>query len=140
MDQGYKAYKIRMDELPTRRQPRNDLTIFKLARDFLPDDIYLGFANNGYSVPTAIQQGRAMENYGRIDHFEEPLPLTSQDSRPSRRRPRRRHLHRRTGHDRWRFRDIIQIGNPDILQPDILNVRRPIRGPQDLRPRHQTNP
>ena len=27
--------------------------------------------------------------------------------------------------DRWRFRDIILIGNPDILQPDILNAGGP---------------
>ena len=28
-------------------------------------------------------------------------------------------------HDRWRFRDIIQLGNPDILQPDVLNASGP---------------
>ena len=46
--------------------------MFKLVRDFLPPEIYLGFdANNGYSVSTAIQQGRRFEALG-IDHFEEP--------------------------------------------------------------------
>ena len=76
-EEGYKSYKIRMDWKSYRQDanPANDLAIFKLVRDFLPDNIYLGFdANNGYSVPTAIQQGRAFETYGRIDHFEEPLP------------------------------------------------------------------
>ena len=27
--------------------------------------------------------------------------------------------------DRWRFRDVIQLGNPDILQPDILGASGP---------------
>ena len=26
---------------------------------------------------------------------------------------------------RWRFRDMIELGNPDILQPDILNAGGP---------------
>ena len=76
-DMGYKAFKIRMDWRSYRQDsnPAKDLQMFKLVRDFLPNNIYLGFdANNGYSVPTAIQQGRAFEDYGRIDHFEEPLP------------------------------------------------------------------
>ena len=61
-EDGYKAFKIRMDWRSYRQDanPAKDLAMFKLVRDFLPDDIYLGFdANNGYSVPTAIQQGRA---------------------------------------------------------------------------------
>ena len=52
------------------------LQIFKLVTGFSAQTTFiLGFdANNGYSVSTAIQQGRAFEDYGRIDHFEEPLP------------------------------------------------------------------
>ena len=128
-NQGYKAYKLRMDWKNFRQDtnPANDLAIFKLVRDFLPDDIYLGFdANNGYSVPTAIQIGRAMEDYGRIDHFEEPLP--HYDLPGLRQVVDALDVAISTGeqdHDRWRFRDIIQIGNPDILQPDVLNASGP---------------
>ncbi len=128
-EKGYKAFKIRMDWKSYRQDanPTNDLQIFKLVRDFLPDDIYLGFdANNGYSVSTAIQQGRAFETYGRIDHFEEPLP--QYDLPGLRQVVDALDVAISTGEqdqDRWRFRDIIQIGNPDILQPDILNAGGP---------------
>ena len=53
-EQGYKAFKIRMDWRSYRQDsnPAKDLQMFKLVRDFLPNNIYLGFdANNGYSVP-----------------------------------------------------------------------------------------
>ena len=128
-EEGYKAFKIRMDWKSYRQDanPANDLQIFKLVRDFLPDDIYLGFdANNGYSVSTAIQQGRAFETYGRIDHFEEPLP--QYDLPGLRQVADALDVAVSTGEqdwDRWRFRDVIMIGDPDILQPDILNAAGP---------------
>lgn len=128
-DEGYRSFKIRMDWKSYRQDanPSNDLAIFKLVRDFLPSNIYLGFdANNGYSVSTAIQQGRAFEDYGRIDHFEEPLP--QYDVSGLRQVADALDVAVATGEqdwDRWRFRDIIMIGNPDILQPDILNAGGP---------------
>ena len=67
-----------------------------------------------------------MENYGRIDHFEEPLP--HYDLPGLRQVVDALDVAISTGeqdHDRWRFRDIIQIGNPDILQPDVLNASGP---------------
>ena len=125
-EQGYKSYKIRMDWRSYRQDsnPAKDLQMFKLVRDFLPNNIYLGFdANNGYSVSTAIQQGRAFEDYGRIDHFEEPLP--QYDLPGLRQVSDALDVAISTGEqdwDRWRFRDVIQLGNPDILQPDILGA------------------
>ena len=51
--------------------------MFRLCREFLPDDVLLSFdANNGYSVSTAIQQGRKFEELG-IYHFEEPVSPTN---------------------------------------------------------------
>ena len=67
-----------------------------------------------------------MEDYGRIDHFEEPLP--HYDLPGLRQVVDALDVAISTGeqdHDRWRFRDIIQIGNPDILQPDVLNASGP---------------
>ena len=128
-DQGYKAFKIRMDWRSYRQDsdPAKDLAMFKLVRDFLPNNIYLGFdANNGYSVSTAIQQGRAFEDYGRIDHFEEPLP--QYDLPGLRQVSDALDVAISTGEqdwDRWRFRDVIMLGNPDILQPDILGASGP---------------
>ena len=77
LNDGYKAFKIRMDWRSFRQDanPGKDYEMFKQVRDFLPPDLYLGFdVNNGYSVSTALQQGRKIEDYGRFDHYEEPIP------------------------------------------------------------------
>ena len=124
-DKGYRAFKVRMDWRDYRQDanPSRDLQIFQKCREWLPDDCPLSFdANCGYSVPTAIEQGRRFEQLG-IAHFEEPLPqydypglkqvVDALDCAVS------------TGENEissWRFRDLISLGNPDILQPDILNV------------------
>ena len=124
-DKGYRAFKVRMDWRDYRQDanPKKDFEIFKTCREWLPDDCPLSFdANCGYSVPTAIEQGRRFEEIG-IAHFEEPLPqydfpglkqvVDALDCAVS------------TGEQEissWRFRDLIMLGNPDILQPDVLNV------------------
>ncbi len=124
-ERGFRAFKIRMDWRDNRQDgdPAKDFAIFQRCREWLPDDVPLSFdANCGYSVPTAIEQGRRFEELG-IAHFEEPLPqydlpglrqvVDALDCAVS------------TGEGEtsaWRFRDLIQIGNPDILQPDVIIV------------------
>ena len=121
-DLGYKAFKIRMDWYNNRRDtdPRKDLEMFDACREFLPVDVPLSFdANNGYTVSTAIQQGRYMESQG-LAHFEEPIPqydylglkqvvdaLTVAVSSGENER------------SLYNFRDLILVGDPDIVQPDI---------------------
>jgi L-alanine-DL-glutamate epimerase-like enolase superfamily enzyme len=124
-DRGYRAFKVRMDWRDYRQDanPRNDLAIFAACRDWLPDDVPLSFdANNGYSVPTAIEQGRQFEALG-IAHFEEPLP--QYDLRGLRQVVDALDCAVSTGEQEtsaWRFRDLLDLANPDILQPDVLNV------------------
>ena len=95
--------------------------MFRACREALPAEVPLSFdANGGYSVSTAISQGRRFEALG-LTHFEEPIPyydlpglrqvvdaldapVSSGEWEPN----------------RWRFADLIRLGNPDILQPDIL--------------------
>ena len=120
---GHRAFKIRMDWNADRQDanPQKDLAMFKLCREFLPPEIPLSFdANNGYSVSTAIRQGRAFEELG-IAHFEEPLP--QYDYLGLRQVVDALDVPISSGeqeHTRWQFRDLIQIGNPDIVQPDIV--------------------
>jgi D-arabinonate dehydratase/D-galactarolactone cycloisomerase len=124
-DQGFRAFKIRMDWRSHRQDadPEKDFAMFKLVREFLPADIYLGFdANNGYSVKTAIRHGHRMEELG-VSHFEEPLP--QYDLPGLRQVVDALEVAISTGEQeqtRWRFRDLIDLANPDILQPDILNA------------------
>ena len=124
-EQGFKAFKVRMDWRDYRQDanPENDFQIFKKVREWLPDGMPLGFdANNGYSVSTAIMQGKRLQDLG-CAHFEEPLP--QYDLPGLRQVVDALDVPISTGEQetsRWRFRDLIDQANPDILQPDILNV------------------
>lgn len=127
-DLGFRAFKIRMDWKGWRQDadPEKDYQMFKLVRDFLAPDIYLGFdANNGYSVSTAIQQGRRFEELG-IDHFEEPLPR--EDLPGLKQVADALDVAVSAGEQdayRWWFHNLVQLGDPDILQPDILSAGGP---------------
>ena len=127
-DMNFRAFKIRMDWKGWRQDadPEKDYQMFKLVREFLSDGNYLGFdANNGYSVSTAIQQGRRFEELG-IDHFEEPFPnwnLTGLKQIAD-----TLDVAISAGEQdafRWWFQSLILLGDPDILQPDILSAGGP---------------
>ena len=63
-EKGYRAFKIRMDWGSYRQDadPKKDFAIFQACREWLAEEVPLGFdANSGYSVPTAIEQGRRLE-------------------------------------------------------------------------------
>ena len=125
---GYRSFKIRMDWKGWRQDadPQKDFQLFKLVREFLPSDVYLGFdANNGYSVSTAIQQGRKFEELG-IDHFEEPIPHN--DLPGLKQVADALDVAVSAGEQdayRWWFEHLVLLGNPDILQPDILSAGGP---------------
>ncbi len=127
-DMDFRAFKIRMDWKGWRQDsdPEKDYQMFKLVREFLPPEVYLGFdANNGYSVSTAIQQGRRFEELG-IDHFEEPIPRYNLQG--LRQVSDALDVAVSAGEQdafRWYFENLIRLGNPDILQPDILSAGGP---------------
>jgi D-arabinonate dehydratase/D-galactarolactone cycloisomerase len=127
-DMGFRAFKIRMDWRGWRQDidPVKDYEMFKLVREFLADGSYLGFdANNGYSVSTAIQQGRRFEALG-IDHFEEPIP--HYDLPGLKQVSDALDVAVSAGEQdafRWWFQNLVLLGDPDILQPDILNAGGP---------------
>jgi L-alanine-DL-glutamate epimerase-like enolase superfamily enzyme len=122
---GFRAVKIRMDWGSFRQDvnPEKDFQMFKLCRESMPPDVPLSFdANSGYSVPTAIVQGRRFEELG-IAHFEEPVPYY--DLPGLRQVTDALDVAVSSGEfesTRWRFINLIELGNPDILQPDILMV------------------
>ena len=127
-DMGFRAFKIRMDWRGWRQDinPTKDYEMFKLVREFLSEGQYLGFdANNGYSVSTAIQQGRKFEELG-IDHFEEPLP--NWDLPGLKQVADALDVAVSAGEQdayRWWFHHLVLLGDPDILQPDILSAGGP---------------
>ena len=127
-EKGYEYFKIRMDWRGWRQDidPEKDFQIFKLVREYLDQGQYLGFdANNGYSVSTAIQQGRRFEELG-IDHFEEPIP--HYDLPGLKQVADALDVAVSAGEQdafRWWFEHLVLLGNVDILQPDILNAGGP---------------
>jgi L-alanine-DL-glutamate epimerase-like enolase superfamily enzyme len=125
LDRGFRAFKIRMDWGPLRidANPGKDLDMAAAARELVGQDAWLGFdANRGYSVGTAIRQGRRLEELGYA-HFEEPLPPS--DLSGLREVAAALDIPISSGEGeqgRWRFRDLLALGNPDILQPDIVDA------------------
>lgn len=120
---GFKAIKIRMDWGAMRQDVdvKKDYEMLKAVKQITGDDIPLSFdANNGYSVSTAISQGRKFEELG-IYHFEEPIaqydymgmaqvanaldvPISAGEHE----------------YTRWQFRDLIEQAKVDIIQPDVV--------------------
>ena len=121
-EEGYKAVKIRMGwKYRQDIDPKRDLEMFRLCRELLPDETLLSFdANNGYSVSTAIQQGRKFEDLG-IYHFEEPVSPTNYEGirevAEALDVPISAGEHEYT---RWQFRDLINVAKPDLVQPDVV--------------------
>jgi L-alanine-DL-glutamate epimerase-like enolase superfamily enzyme len=123
LEKGFRAIKIRMDWGAARRDadPEKDWRMFQLCKRLTGDEILLSFdVNNGYSVPTAIQQGRRFEALG-LWHYEEPVaqydyagiaqvadaldvPVSAGEHE----------------YTRWQFRDLIEQARVDILQPDVV--------------------
>ena len=126
LNKGFKAFKIRMDwhELRQNVDPQKDFKMLKAVRLMLPTDYYLGFdANGGYSVETAINQGKKFEDLGGISHFEEPISTNDlfglKKVAKSLKIPISFGEYEKTAS---RFKEIIELANPDIIQPDILNI------------------
>ncbi len=124
-DQGFEAFKIRMDWGPVQLDidPAADMLMARKVREALGPDVWIGFdANRGYSAGTAIRVGRRLEELGYA-HFEEPLP--ERDMAGLREVCRALDIPVSTGEqlkNRWDFRDLLELADPDILQPDIVDA------------------
>jgi L-alanine-DL-glutamate epimerase-like enolase superfamily enzyme len=123
LEKGFRAIKIRMDWGAARRDadPEKDWRMFQHCKGLTGEQVPLSFdVNNGYSVPTAIRQGRRMEALG-LWHYEEPVaqfdyagiaqvadaldvPVSAGEHE----------------YTRWQFRDLIEQARVDILQPDVV--------------------
>ena len=120
---GYTAVKIRMNWSPLQLDDPNDPAETYLAaiRGKIGNSIKLMFdVNNGYSTHRAIQIGRRFQQKFQIVHYEEPTPqydyeamATVADALDV---PVAAGEHEYT---RWQFKDLIQQGKPDIVQPDV---------------------
>lgn len=123
---GFEAFKIRMDwhELRQDANLEKDFKMLQAVRNMIPKKYYLGFdANGGYSESKAIYQGKRFEDLGGISHFEEPVATNNlfalKNVVKSLKIPVSFGEYEKTA---VRFREIIQIANPKIIQPDLSNL------------------
>jgi len=120
---GYHGVKIRMDWGVARQDMgvEKDLQMARECKRVCGDGVPLSFdANNGYSVSTAIRQGRRFEELG-LRHFEEPvaqfdyagiaavadaldIPVSAGEHE----------------YTRWQIRDLILHAHVDIVQADVV--------------------
>ncbi len=120
LEAGYTAVKIRLDGGDALDvDPRKDIAVFAECRRACGADVPLAFdANCGYTTPTAIAQGRRLQELDAF-HYEEPVrpddptglarvvdaldvPVAAGEQM----------------YTRWAFRDLLATG-VDILQPDV---------------------
>ena len=120
--QGYRAYKMH-SATPWMFDSGFDQTIktLKAIRSLAGYDMdLLVDVNNAYTLHRAIQVGRQLEEL-KVFHFEEPIaaydyagygklvealdiPIAAGEQE----------------YTRWQHRDLITIGNVDIVQPDVM--------------------
>lgn len=123
VERGYKAVKQRMDwrEDNTDPHPDHGPDAVREMRAAVGDQIDISFdPNNGYTPHRAIQVGRILEQY-RVYHFEEPV--ASYDYPGIAKVAQALDIPVAAGeqeYTRWQFRDLITIGQVDIIQPDII--------------------
>ena len=120
---GFSAVKIRMDYGPNPPDinPKKDLEMLRTVRKAIGPDIELGYdVNNGYTPQTAIRVGKEIEAL-EVMHYEEPVAQTNYRGMAEVAEavdiPVAAGEHEYT---RWQFRDLIEQGHPDILQPDLV--------------------
>lgn len=123
LEEGFRAVKIRMDWGVARQDvdPGKDLAMFRECKKLTGEDVPLSFdVNNGYSVPTAIQQGRRFQDLG-LYHYEEPVAQFDYEGIAQVAQaldcPVSAGEHEYT---RWQFRDLILQAKVDIVQPDVV--------------------
>lgn len=125
LDLGFTAFKIRMDwhEYNLDADLEKDISMAKEVKNFLGDEFPLGFdANGGYSSKSAIEQSKKLNDLG-ITHFEEPVSTNDLFSLKEVVKvsdvPISFGEYEKTFN---RFKEIVEITNLEILQPDVSNI------------------
>lgn len=115
MDKGYTAVKIKIGALSVR----DDLERVKAARETIGPEVDLLIdANNAYDTPTAIKVGRELEKFD-VYFFEEPVkPDNLEGSRIVAEALDVPVASGELEYTVYGFRDLIQEGGIDIIQPD----------------------
>ncbi|MBX2946720.1 MAG: mandelate racemase/muconate lactonizing enzyme family protein [Cyclobacteriaceae bacterium] len=124
VEQGYKTIKARMQLYDRGRNPADNFTYecIKAIRKAVGDDItiFVDF-NNGYTAGKAIELGLKLYEQFNIQVVEEPV--SSMDYPGLRQVVEALPCDVNAGeheYNKWQFRDLITIGNPDCLNLDTI--------------------
>jgi L-alanine-DL-glutamate epimerase-like enolase superfamily enzyme len=124
VEQGYKTIKARMQLYDRDRNPPFSFTYdcIKAVRKAIGDDIdlFVDF-NNGYTAGKAIELGLKLYEHFNIKVVEEPV--SSMDYKGLRAVVDALPCDVNAGeheYQKWQFRDLITIGNPDCLNLDAI--------------------
>lgn len=124
VEQGYKTIKARMQLYDRDRNPPFNFTYdcIKAVRKAIGDEIelFVDF-NNGYTAGKAIELGLKLYEHFNIKVVEEPV--SSMDYRGLREVVEALPCEVNAGeheYNKWQFRDLITVGNPDCLNLDVI--------------------
>ena len=127
VQQGFKCIKVRMQIREHYLNPDPDPTFEYVAavRKAIGDDIvFMVDANNGYSAQRAIATGRKLFEKWNVTYFEDPVS----DQNLAEMREVTAALHDQDivagekCYTRWQIKDLMMIGNVDIVNPDVVKV------------------
>jgi len=105
----------------TRRDERKAAELTALIRETAgPDVDILIDAHGRFDVPTAIRLCRTLENAGKIDWFEEPVPPESYNAlKQVRDKVSAAISVGERGHTKWDFVPILENKLADYIMPDV---------------------
>jgi L-alanine-DL-glutamate epimerase-like enolase superfamily enzyme len=124
--EGFNGIKVRMAIREENADPDPDPTFVTAAavRKAIGDDVALYVdANNGYRPARAIQMGRALYEKLGVEVFEEPVAMHHYAS--MRQVSDTLDIAIAAGEHEytpWMFRDLIQQGRPDLINPDVSKL------------------
>jgi L-alanine-DL-glutamate epimerase-like enolase superfamily enzyme len=124
VNEGYKTIKARMQLYDRGRNPEGNQTYecIKAIRKAIGDnvDLFVDF-NNGYTAGKAIELGLRLYEEFNVKVIEEPV--SSMDYPGLRQVVEALPCDVNAGeheYNKWQFRDLITIGNPDCLNLDVI--------------------
>lgn len=126
VQEGFKTVKLRLAIREENLDPADDpaLPCTRAVRDAIGPDIDLWVdVNNGYSAGRAIRVGRALAEHCAVSLIEEPVAAYHYPSLAQ--VVAALEIDVAAGeheYTRWSFRDLIEHGQPDVLNPDVSKL------------------
>ncbi|MFO7668389.1 MAG: mandelate racemase/muconate lactonizing enzyme family protein [Bacteroidales bacterium] len=123
-ERGFRTLKLRVQIRENNMDPNPDPTLLyaRAIRKALPNDVeFFVDPNEGYTAQRAINVGRILKEELGMTYFE--APCAEENHRDTRAVTEALDLIILAGektYNRWMLLDLINEGNPDVVNPDII--------------------